>query len=214
VGELPAGARAIPHNPRKNEESMDSDSNGGCSRTPIEERLNVFALVAYIPDPLGRFLDDLRKELVPHCNPHAHVSVLPPRSLGVRWEQASARVRTILEGWKPFDLELGGIRVFPVTDVVYIEVGAGAAELRRMHDTMNADSLAFQEPFPYYPHVTLAQEIPHQLLPELGELARRRWNEYRGRRAFCVERAMFVQNTLSDAWIDLAEFALGAVALR
>ena len=83
-----------------------------------------------------------------------------------------------------------------------------------MHDAMNADPLAFREPFPYYPHVTLAQEIPHQQLTELGETARRRWQEYGGRRSFRVERAVFVQNTLSDTWIDLAEYALGAVALR
>jgi 2'-5' RNA ligase len=193
---------------------MDSDPNGGCSRAPVEERLNIFALVVYIPDPLGRFLDDLRKELVPHYNPHAHVSVLPPRSLAVGWEEASARVRSILEGWAPFDVELDGICVFPVTDVIYIEVGAGAAELHRMHAAMNADPLAFQEPFPYYPHVTLAQEIPHQHLPELGELARRRWSEFRGLRSFRVERAVFVQNTLSDTWIDLAEYALGTVVAR
>ena len=29
------------------------------------ERMNLFALVVYIPDPLAKFLDDLREELVP-----------------------------------------------------------------------------------------------------------------------------------------------------
>ena len=42
--------------------------------------MNQFALVIYIPDPLGRFLDDLRRELAPDCVPHAHVSVLPPQA--------------------------------------------------------------------------------------------------------------------------------------
>ena len=57
---------------------MGSVQNGGPCLVPEGQRLNVFALVVYIPDPLGRFLDDLRRELVPHYNPHAHVSVLPP----------------------------------------------------------------------------------------------------------------------------------------
>jgi hypothetical protein len=62
---------------------MDSDSQDAHSLVPAEARLNVFALVIYIGDPLGRFLDDLRRELSPQCNPHAHVSVLPPRPLSV-----------------------------------------------------------------------------------------------------------------------------------
>src|SRR3974377_478668 len=64
--------------------------------------LNVFALVIYVPDPLARFLDDLRRELVPHCNPRAHVSVLPPRPLAVDWTIASNRVRSQMELWEPF----------------------------------------------------------------------------------------------------------------
>ena len=71
---------------------MGFNSNGVLSRIPAEQRLNVFALVIYIPDPLGRFLDDLRRELVPGCNPHAHVSVLPPRPLAVDWQVASEQV--------------------------------------------------------------------------------------------------------------------------
>ena len=111
-------------------------------RIPPEERLNVFALVIYIPGLLGRFLDDLRRELVPGCNPHAHVSLLlPPRPLAVDWTVASDQLRSIVDGWSPFEVELTGISVFPVTDVIYIEVGAGAGELHRMHLAMNAGSL-------------------------------------------------------------------------
>ncbi len=70
---------------------MGFNPNGVLSRVPAEQRLNVFALVIYIPDPLGRFLDDLRTALVPGCNPHAHVSVLPPRPLAVDWQVAASR---------------------------------------------------------------------------------------------------------------------------
>ena len=64
---------------------------------PPEQRLNIFALVIYIPDPLGGFLDDLRRELTPGCNPHAHISVLPPRPLNVDWRVASGDARAVLE---------------------------------------------------------------------------------------------------------------------
>ncbi len=193
---------------------MGSDPNGGPGRPRAEERLNVFALVIYVPEPLGRFLDDLRRELVPHCNPHAHVSVLPPRPLAVEWPAASGQVRELLEGWAPFDIELKGVEVFPNSDVVYLEVGAGASELRGMHAATNAGALVYPEPFSYHPHITLAQEIPHEDAPALYGLARRRWDEFRGGRAFRAERAVFVQNTLNNTWIDLAEYWLGVAALR
>jgi hypothetical protein len=88
---------------------MGSDSTEGAVHIPPEERLNVFALVTYIPGPLGQFLDDMRRKLVPGCNPHAHVSLLPPRPLAVDWPVASEQVRRILNSWNPFEIELTGI---------------------------------------------------------------------------------------------------------
>lgn len=191
---------------------MGSSDNGSC-RPPISERLNVFALVIYIPGPLGKFLDDLRRELVPHYNPHAHVSVLPPRSLSVDWQMASSQARSLIEGWAPFEVELSAIDVFPVTNVIYLEVGAGARELRQMHAAMHRTDLAFEEPFPYHPHITLAQEIPADRVVEVRELAQRRWREFQGPRSFRAVRATFVQNTLTNCWIDLDEYSLGSVSV-
>ena len=193
---------------------MGFDENGMPCRVPAEERLNVFALVIYIPDPLGRFLDDLRRELAPASNPHAHVSVLPPRPLAVDWQAASGQARALTERWAPFEIELTGLRIFPVTNVIYLEIGAGAEDLRRMHAAMNAGALEFEEPFPYHPHITLAQEIPHQEVRSIYELAQRRWREYRGSGVFRAERTVFVQNTQDNGWLDLAEYSLGAVAVR
>jgi 2'-5' RNA ligase len=193
---------------------MGSVLNGGPCRPFAGERPNVFALVIYIPPPLGRFLDDLRRELVPHYNPHAHVSVLPPRPLSVDWQFASAQARTLTEGWAPFDVELTTIEVFPLTDVIYIEIGAGERELRALHSAMNTSALEFDEPFSYHPHITLAQEVPRDRVVELTELARRRWAEFGGSRTFRAERAVFVQNVSENCWVDLAEYSLGAVALR
>ena len=70
---------------------MHPDSMEGPRLVPPDQRLNVFALVLYVPSPLGIFLDNLRRELAPACNPHAHVSLLPPRSVAVSWEEASAQ---------------------------------------------------------------------------------------------------------------------------
>src|ERR1700759_4914679 len=101
---------------------MSFETNGTQRGVPPEAGLNVFALVIYVPDPLGRFLDDLRRELVPDYNPHAHVSVLPPRPLGVDWQTAADQLQETSANWDAFDVELNGIEMFPVTNVVYIQV--------------------------------------------------------------------------------------------
>jgi 2'-5' RNA ligase len=193
---------------------MGSDSIEPSVRIPPEERLNVFALVIYIPGPLGQFLDDLRRRLVPGCNPHAHVSLLPPRPLAVDWSVAADQVRDVLNGCPPFEIELTSVEIFPVTDVIYIEIGRGAAELRRIHQAMNAGSLEFEDPFPYYPHITLAQELSLEKVAATSELAHRLWREYAGPRRFPADHAAFVQNSLGNCWIDLAEYRLGGSPVK
>lgn len=188
---------------------MGFNSKGLLSRIPAEERLNVYALVVYIPDPLGKFLDDLRRELVPGCNPHAHVSVLPPRPLAANWQAAGDQVKAFAARQKPFSIRLGEIRIFPVTNVVYIEVASGKEELYSMHDALNGNALEFEEPFVYHPHVTLAQEIPPGEVQAVYEVAQQRWREFPSAREFRVEHTAFVQNTMGSCWIDLADFALG-----
>jgi 2'-5' RNA ligase len=187
---------------------MGSDSKGLLAGIPAEQRLNVYALVIYIPDPLGRFLDDLRRELIPGCSPHAHVSVLPPRPLPADWQAASEQVKAFTAGLRPFPVELGEIRIFPVTNVIYIDLRSGKEELSSMHDALNDKALRFDEPFVYQPHITLAQEIPPGEVAAVHQLARRRWEEFAGERIFRADRAAFVQNTMGNRWIDLANFAL------
>lgn len=171
---------------------------------------SLYALVIYLPDPLGPYLDDLRLEMVPGCNPHAHVSVLPPRPLPVAPEAAIEEAQGIVGGFAPFDIELGRIEKFAVTDVIYISVEDGAGQLRQMHQSLNRGLLAYEEPFTYHPHVTLAQGIEADQVESLVELATRRWSEFRGPRRFRAEGAVVVRNTRGNRWIDLANGPLRA----
>ena len=191
---------------------MQSDQNGARPRAG-EDKLGLYALVIYLPNPLGAFLDDLRLEMVPGCNPHAHVSVLPPRPLPVAPEAAIEEARAILGGFAPFDIELGRIEKFDVTDVVYIGVQDGAGQLRQMHRSLNQGALAFEEPFAYHPHVTLAQGIEAGQVEALAALASRRWREFPGPRRFRAEGAVFVRNTQGNRWIDLASGLLRATPM-
>lgn len=170
--------------------------------------VNNFALVTYLPAPLGRFLDDLRRELVPGCRPHAHVTILPPRPLSAAPKLAIEAARDLLSDFVPFEIEIGPVQVFAATDVVYLGIGRGHRELLHMHQVMNTGPLHYNEPFPYHPHITLAQDLSHEQSLELVSVARRRLAELTHTRTFTAEMFAFVQNTGGNAWIDLAHFQL------
>src|SRR5258707_1347009 len=176
-----------------------------------QDLVNSFALVAYIPDPLRKFLDDLRRELVPGCVPNAHVTILPPRPLSGTQEEAIETIRAGLPDFPPFEIETGEVVVFPVSDVVYLTIKQGRPQLLQMHLALNTGPLKYKEAFPYNPHITLAQKLSHQQSIELADIARRRWSEYRYPRVFPVESLAFVQSTSGNLWVDLAHFQLAPV---
>jgi 2'-5' RNA ligase len=173
------------------------------------DRINSFALVSYIPEPLAGFLDRLRQELVPNCFLRAHVTILPPRPISSSPEAAWETVQALAPLFPPFDVEMTQLEVFPVSDVIHITIGGGRQELERMHDGLNVDGLKFTEPYPYHPHITLAQDLKGDEVDELARVARMRWAEYALPKTFRVENVFFVQNTRRKQWLDLGESALG-----
>jgi 2'-5' RNA ligase len=104
---------------------------------------------------------------------------------------------------------LAGIGVFPITNVIYLELGRGADEMHSLHAAMNSDALHFDEPFEYHPHITLVQDVPSDQVEALRKRATEMWAAFDGPRVFRAERAAFVQNTMGSCWIDLAEYELG-----
>ncbi len=181
---------------------MEARNNGA-------EPVNSYALVAYIPGELGRFLDELRRELVPGCSPRAHVTILPPRPLAGTTESARNKLETQLPDFPAFEVEPTTVEVFTSTGVIYVTLGAGRYELGCMHERLNTGPLKYAEPFAYHPHITLAQELELPDVRESLEFARRRWAEYSGIRMFAVDTIIFVQNTTRDCWVDLAQWTLG-----
>src|SRR5579862_1863992 len=96
----------------------EASGDGNSSRTEAQT-LSQFALVCYIPDPLGRFLDDLRLELTPGCRPHAHVTILPPRPLHDELKDSVRQIADDVRGIAPFRIETGDIEIFDSSHVVY-----------------------------------------------------------------------------------------------
>ena len=173
------------------------------------DRINSFALVGYIPEPLAGFLDRLRRELVPNCFLRAHVTILPPRPLVTSSEEAWATIRRLIPRFQPFEVQLTQVEIFPKSEVIYLSVGTGSDALKGMHEALDIDGLRFQEMFQYHPHITLAQELQAGAAKDLLPLARARWAEFPFSRSFRVEKAVFVQNTDCNEWLDLGECTLG-----
>ncbi len=193
---------------------VGQSSETGCSPGNGAQPVNSFALVTYIPHPLGAFLDQLRRELVPDCIPRAHVTILPPRTLSVTPEYAWRRICEQLADFPAFEIEPGDVEVFENTAVAYIAVGKGWQELIRMHAALSQGELWFPEPHPYHPHITVAQDFAPDQLCEIAARARRRWAEFRYPRRFPVDTVTFVQATADNRWLDLAHCRLAAPCLR
>jgi 2'-5' RNA ligase len=154
-------------------------------------------------------LDRLRQELVPNCFLRAHVTILPPRPICSSPEEAWETIRSLVPLFQPFEVELTQVQVFPVSDVIFVGIGRGHDELQNMHFGMNAEGLFCHEHYPYHPHITLAQNLKADEVDELARVARARWDEYKFPKKFRVNKAVFVQNTRRNCWLDLGEADLG-----
>jgi hypothetical protein len=170
--------------------------------------LSQFALVSYLPNPLARYLDCLRLDLTPDCKPHAHVTILPPRPLTAEIKQTVQRLAEESRLFPPFRIELGEICIFPVSNVIYVSLASGEHELHALHENLNSGQLEYDGPFPFHPHITIAQDILPDQVAELSRVARERWAAYDGPRGFVVDSLSFVQNVAPDAWVDVAQIPL------
>src|SRR5262250_1908717 len=116
-----------------------------------------YALVAYVKNEVGEFVEKLRKELHPEL-PHlaAHVTLLPPRCLTGSEQHALEALENLCRQVEPFELSLGEVETFiPVTPTVFVRVAHAAYRMRELHDQLNINGLAFEEEWPYMPHLTI-----------------------------------------------------------
>jgi 2'-5' RNA ligase len=173
-----------------------------------------YALVNYVPGALGKFLDELRLELTPGCNPRAHVTVLPPRPLCRNPEDAvreiSGKIGEAGPETAPFTVELSSVEIFAGSNVVYMELDRGGEELRRLYRSLNSGALGFAESFPYHPHITLAQHLMLEEADMMARHARERWAAWEGARTFVVTEVLLVRNVAPTIWEDVATVQLGS----
>jgi 2'-5' RNA ligase len=169
-----------------------------------------YALVAYVRNSVGQFVEELRRELHPEL-PHmaAHVTILPPRALERGEVPALEFLEEACSHVDPFDLELGEVETFlPVTPTVFIQVKRAAYRLRELHDQLSSQALCCDEQWPYMPHLTIVKMEREEQARDALEIAKQRWAQFQGERQVHVNELMFVREQ-EGVWHDLALVPLG-----
>ena len=171
-----------------------------------------YALVAYVQNQVGEFVEKLRKELHPEL-PHlaAHVTLLPPRCLQGTESAAVETLEQYCKRVEPFEVSLGEVETFiPVTPTVFIRVAHAAYRMRELHDLLNINGLATNEEWPYMPHLTIVKMGAEDQAQHAYRVARTRWSEFEGNRCVEVRDLTFVREETAYHWVDLATVPLGA----
>ncbi len=169
-----------------------------------------YALVTYVRNPVGEFVENLRRELHPPM-PHlpAHLTILPPRDLQASEATALELLEEECSRVIPFDLELGDVETFlPTTPTVFIQVARFAYRMRDLHDQLNLKALCGIESWRYIPHLTIVKTEQDEQALEAFTVARERWARFQGLRQVHVRELMFVREN-GDCWQDVASVQLG-----
>jgi len=175
----------------------------------------VYAVIAYVRNPVGSFVEELRRELHPaHTHADAHLTILPPRPLRGAEQQALDLIADVTQAATSFEVTLGDVETFvPVTPTVFLRVARGAYRMRELREKLNRDALAFDEPWPYMPHLTIAKVESIGEADKLLAAARERWRAYTGYRSVNVDALTLVKGS-GERWVDVASMPLAGLAVQ
>src|SRR5947209_11928583 len=101
-------------------------------------RSGFFALVSYIPDPLGSFLDGIRRSLPGYEFAQAHITILPPRRVPLPPEGPSGLAMQALRKFPSFEVSFRSVRRFESTNILYLPLAAGNDCVKAMHQELNS----------------------------------------------------------------------------
>ncbi len=164
-----------------------------------------YAAVAYVRNPVGTFVEELRRELHPsHTHADAHITILPPRPLIGTEQQAMEILHRVCATAQPFEITMGDVESFiPATPTVFIRVAYGAYRMRELHDRFNRDGLEFCEPWPYMPHLTVVKADTMEEAHKIAKVARQRWEQFKDGRKIRIDAITFVKGN-GERWLDVA----------
>jgi 2'-5' RNA ligase len=131
------------------------------------ERAVIGVLVA-VPEPWAQLLVDWRAKVGdPQANlVPPHVTLLPPTEIAAADRTAvTAHLARVARAHPPFDMHLSGTGTFsPVSEVVFVTVARGIGNCELIAHDVRQGPLARSLTFPYHPHVTVAHDVPPDML--------------------------------------------------
>jgi 2'-5' RNA ligase len=166
----------------------------------------VLGVVVPLPEPWAQLLVDWRSKV---GDPLAsvvppHVTLLPPTEVPLADRAAiSAHLAEVAQLHPPFDMHLSGTGTFsPVSDVVFVAVARGIGNCELIANDVRQGPLARALSFPYHPHVTVAHDVP----PDMLELAYSGLSDLSAE--FRVDHFTEFEQTPGGAWSIAREYPL------
>ena len=145
---------------------VNDDTFVGRLTSPPENA--VIGIVVPVPEPWAQLLVDWRSKV---GDPQAavvppHVTLLPPTEVPVSRRPAIAKhLAAVARNHPPFDMHLSGTGTFqPVSDVVFVTVARGIGSCELLATDVRTGPLERALSFPYHPHVTVAHDVPEDML--------------------------------------------------
>ena len=171
-----------------------------------------YAVIAYIPGRLGQFIDEQRDRWNPdYAAALAHVTVLPPRPLIFPPDELVDSLRKRCTYREPFDVAVEGVGTFwPANGVVYLSLSKGFEQILELHKILNVSDLRHAEPYPFVPHITIAQGLDEARTQAVLAAVSREWSDYDGERSFRAETLCLVQQVEAHSWLNLAAIPLSS----
>jgi 2'-5' RNA ligase len=128
----------------------------------------VIGVAIPIPDPYGAELQRWRESF---GDPLAasiptHITLLPPTPVRAdRLAEIERHLRTVAESARPYTVRLRGTATFrPVSPVVFVALADGIGACEEVERGVRSGPLARELDFPYHPHVTVAHDLPEEVL--------------------------------------------------
>jgi 2'-5' RNA ligase len=128
----------------------------------------VLGVVVPIPEPWSQLFVDWRRKV---GDPQAslvppHVTLLPPTEVPVEDRPAiTAHLASVARAHPSFDMHLSGTGTFaPVSQVVFVAVARGIGNCELIAKDVRRGPLARGLSYPYHPHVTVAHDVPPDML--------------------------------------------------
>lgn len=126
-----------------------------------------------VPDPWGADIERRRAELGdPQAGAiPAHITLLPPTRVGAdRLDDVEQHLARATAGAAPFLVRLRGTGTFrPVSPVVFVALSAGISGCESLESRVRTGPLARDLDHPYHPHVTVAHDLPDDVLDRASE---------------------------------------------